>query len=425
MTETVIKWFAYPGLFLCLLLTALPAIGQRTIIFNDNIKTVMLAVGNDTGQLPVLRMGSNDFLRISFDELSHDYHRYTYSIRHLDADFNPEDGLLTSDYVWTVSDEEVIEDYEQSMNTSVLYTHYSMSLPNSRMRPLLSGNYELVVWDDGNEERSPLFKSYFYVTEDIANVMAEISTDTEIDRNENHQQLSLEVGINALNLRDAAKELKLVVLQNNRWDNAVAGPSPTGQSGKSVFWKNCRELIFPAGNEYRKFELTSTRYPGMHVDNIRYYDPYYHATLMQDFPRRNYLYDEDQNGRFIPIANNSGNADTEADYLWVHFELQQDKIPADLPIYINGQWTNDSFSAPYRMKYNDARQRYEGQLLLKQGYYSYQYLMDTDNGRGTTNPVEGNYYQTENEYSILVYYRQSGARYDRLVGWRTGRKSRK
>lgn len=77
------------------------------------------------------------------------------------------------------------------------------------------------------------------------------------------------------------------------------------------------------------------------------------------------------------------------------------------------------------MKYNAARQRYEGQLLLKQGYYSYQYLMDTGNGRGTTNPVEGNYYQTENEYSILVYYRQAGARYDRLVGWRTGRKTRK
>ena len=161
----------------------------------------------------------------------------------------------------------------------------------------------------------------------------------------------------------------------------------------------------------------------MHIDNLRFYEPYYHATLMQDFPRRNYLYDEDQNGRFVPLADGSGNADTEADYLWVHFELQQDGIPGDLPVYINGQWSNDWLTAPYRMDYDATRQCYAGQLLLKQGYYSYQYLVDGGNGVGKTDLTEGNYYQTENEYTLLVYYRQTGARYDRLVGWRTGRKS--
>ena len=405
-------------------LLAQPACGQRTVIFNDNVKTVTMTVGDDTGRLPVMRIGSDDRLRVSFDELSHDYHRYTYSLRHLDADFKNEDGLLVSDYVWTVADEENIEDYEQSMNTSVLYTHYSLTLPNAHVRPLLSGNYELTVWDDNDsDEHRPLFRSYFYVTEDLVNVAAEVTTDTEIDRNASHQQLSLNVSTNGLNLRDASKELKVIALQNNRWDNAVIAPAPTGQTGTSVFWRNCRELIFPACNEYRKFELASTRYSGMHIDNLRFYEPYYHATLMQDFPRRNYLYDEDQNGRFVPLADGSGNADTEADYLWVHFELQQDGIPGDLPVYINGQWSNDWLTAPYRMDYDATRQCYAGQLLLKQGYYSYQYLVDGGNGVGKTDLTEGNYYQTENEYTLLVYYRQTGARYDRLVGWRTGRKS--
>ncbi len=413
-------------IFFLVFFYALSGMSQRTEIYNEKIKTIRMCVGKDSGMLPVLRLNSNDKLEVSFDELSHDYHRYSYSIRHLNADFNPED-LLVSDYVWSVTDEELIEDYTQSMNTTVLYTHYRFSLPNARMKPLLSGNYELTVWNDSEmaDEPNPLFRSFFYVTEDLANINTTITTDTDIDRNAAHQQLSVKVGTSSLNLYDVSKEIKMIVLQNNRWDNAVTAPSPTGQTGNMLLWQNCRDLIFTAGNEYRKFELISTRYPGMHIDGIHYYAPYYHATLMSDVPRKNHLYDEDQNGRFVPLSNNSGNADYEADYVWVHFNLAKETLPQEEHIYINGNWTYDQFTPPYRMKYNVQKNVYEGDVLLKQGYYSYQYLSVDHQGKGNTQPVEGDFFQTENEYTVLLYYRKLGARYDRLVGWRTGHIARK
>ena len=177
-------------IFFLVFFYALSGMSQRTEIYNEKIKTIRMCVGKDSGMLPVLRLNSNDKLEVSFDELSHDYHRYSYSIRHLNADFSPED-LLVSDYVWSVTDEELIEDYTQSMNTTVLYTHYRFSLPNARMKPLLSGNYELTVWNDSEmaDEPNPLFRSFFYVTEDLANINTTITTDTDIDRNAAHQQL--------------------------------------------------------------------------------------------------------------------------------------------------------------------------------------------------------------------------------------------
>lgn len=402
-----------------LLCSALPAGAQYTEIHDSRIATVRMSAAEKTGGLPVLRYGQSDLLEVSFDDLSHEYRRFTYKVEHVDADFKPEGGLFESDYVQAVGEDEVITDYAQSMNTSVLYTHYSFTLPNAQVRPLLSGNYRLTVFGEDEEgDPTPVWHGFFYVAENAVGILAEGTTNTEVDRNDSHQQLSLEVNFNALAPRAAAEELKVIVLQNNRWDNAIRAPKPTGQTGTSLLWKHSRELIFKAGNEYRKFEMPSTRYPGMHIDRMQYYEPFYHARLVTDSPRKNYLFDEDQNGRFVPIADFGGDADTEADYVYVHFALETEEMPGT-DLYVNGDWTYDRLTPDYRMAYNGLSGAYEISLLLKQGYYSYQYLAGPHGRRTGMTSAEGNFWQTENEYTILVYYRPAGSRYDRLVGWRT------
>lgn len=400
--------------------TAIPVRAQYTVIHDNRIKTVRMSVGENHGSLPVLIQGLEDRLDVSFDELSHEYRRFTYKIEHVDADFKTESGLFESDYVQAVADEEVVTDYEQSISTSVLYTHYSFSLPNAHVRPLLSGNYRLTVFGEDEEGNLyPAWQGFFYIAENSVGIWAEGTTNTDIDWNESHQQLSLEINYNALALRSPAEELRVKILQNNRWDNAVWAPNPTGQTGNTLLWKHSRALIFKAGNEYRKFEIPSTRYPGMHMDKMNFYDPFYHATLMTDTPRRNYLYDEDQNGRFVPITDSGGNPDTEADYVWVHFSLETEKLPDGMNLYLNGQWTYDRIVPNYRLNYDIQAGTYETSILLKQGYYSYQYLSKAHIGISEPVSVEGDFWQTENEYTILVYYRPSGSRYERLVGWRT------
>ncbi len=403
---------------LTVLLPLSDAQGQKSVILDNSIRTLQVSVNGEQRPLPVIRLKSDDVLQISFDELSHNYKRFTYRIEHVNAEFKDEESLFENDYLMSVPDEVVIEDYDQSMNTSVLYTHYSFSLPNSLVRPVLSGNYKLTVYgEDEDGEAQPVLYTYFYVSEEIASSMLSGTTNTDVDWNDSHQQLSLSVNYSQLqNIRAPYDEVKVIVLKNGNWDGAAIFPKPTGQTGQSLVWNHSRELIFPAGNEYRKFEIGSTKSPGLHIDHIKYFEPYYHVTLMPDEPRSNYLYDEDQNGRFVPIANNGSSPDTKADYVWVHFTLAAPDASGNENLYVNGLWTYGQLAAPFKMTYDPGTKSFETAVLLKQGYYAYQYLQP---GQEDGPKVEGDFWQTENEYTVLIYYCQAGSRYDRLVGWRT------
>ncbi len=269
--------------------------------------------------------------------------------------------------------------------------------------------------EDGPGAPQPAFRVFFYVPEEAANAMAEATTNTDIDWNAAHQQFDVTVQWrNDLVLRDPDTEIRLVVLQNGRWDRAVTAPPATGHTASALKWEHVRALIFDAGNEYRKFEIQSTRYPGLHADAVRYYDPYYHVVLLPDAPRRNYLYDEDQNGRYVPSVADNADPDTGADYVWVHFRIDMPQLADGRRLYVNGRWTYDRLTPEYELAYDAAAGAYEAALFLKQGYYAYQYILSSP-----PQSVEGNYWQTENEYTFLVYYRQAGARYDRLIAYRT------
>ena len=396
----------------------------RIHISKPSIHTVRLTVDGNVENFPVLTLKSNETLQLSFDDLTHEYVRYTYKIEHCDYEGQTSDELFESDYLYSVADEEVIEDYQPSQNTTVLYNHYSLSIPNTRIRPLLSGNYRITVSDedeDGNERKA--FVCYFGIVDKKVGIQAQCSTDTEIDHNDSHQQLSLKLDCSNLTLRNAQEEVKLLVMQNRRLDNAIIGIPPTSQNGNMLLWEHSRDLIFDAGNEYRKMEILSTRYPGMHGESIRWFDPYYHYTLMTDYPRKNYLYDEDRNGLSVVRYESSGDADTEADYVMVHFSLDTPPLTDGQSVYVSGRWAA-GLSPIYKMRYDEERQQYVADLLLKCGYYNYMYLTTshTEPYVGHTDAnIEGNFFQTENEYDLLVYYRPTGTRYWQLVGCTTPR----
>lgn len=390
----------------------------RTEYLTPNIHTLQLKVDEKAEAFPVLKLNSGETLNVSFDDLTHEYRRYTYKIEHCDAEGNVSDELFESEYVNCVDDEVVIDDYEQSENTTVLYTHYTFSLPNAQMRPLLSGNYRITVSTENNDgEVMPVLRTYFGVVDTQVGIYPTCSTNTEVDWNSSHQQLSLRIDASNLTLRDAENEVKVVVMQNRRLDNAIINPRFTAQNGNSLLWEHTRDLIFEAGNEYRKMEIISTRYPGMHGEGVRWIEPYYHYTIMADNERKHYLYDEDRNGLYLTRYDGGGNADVQADYVLAHFSLNT--LPMqNAKVYISGQWTGGSLNERYAMRYDVASDSYVADVLLKCGYYNYLYLtaLSKDWKHGTTSPIEGNYYQTENEYDILVYYRPTGGRYWLLVG---------
>lgn len=402
---------------LSLLCCASAITAQRHEILDRQLHTLQVVVNDDPLLPPIMNLGGGNHLEIGFDEFSHEYHRYIYKVEHCNADWSPSTEIFESDYMNGFNGEP-IEDYEKSFNTTVLYTHYSLRIPNENISLKLSGNYKLTVYNDEGDEPVPVLTACFSLVEPGVGIGATVSTNTDIDFNKSHQQVDFSVNYRLVKVIDPHRELKTVVMQNRRWDNCVVNPKPNIQAANKIEFTHNRQLIFPAGNEYHKFEILDVHIPTLNVDRMEWFDPYYHATLYPNQTARNYLYDEDQNGAFIIRNSDDEDVATTCDYVFTHFTLKSPQLPGG-EVYLNGEWTYNRFIPEYRMTYNRETQAYEATALLKQGYYNYNYLFVPDGEtQGNSGRTDGNFYETENEYIILVYHRPNGGRYDKLVGYR-------
>ena len=408
---------------LTLLLVTLASVAQanmrptQTAIFDPAFKTLQAqSFGGEAG-VPVLVAGSDDRLTVSFDELATDRRYMRYELIHCNAFWQP-DRLIAPEFVYGFN-EGTIDDYAFSEATTVHYIHYWLTLPNEQMHIKLSGNYLLRIYDENNPDQT-LLQVRFCVVKPEVRLSARVSSRTDVDYNRSHQQLELEVNTEGAPIRDRYNDIIITVEQNGRQDNRAAVFHPTRIAGNSLIYEHCPEFIFEAGNEYRRMEIVSTTYPGMGVESNIWVDPLYHATLWPDYQRASlsYTYDRTQHGRFTVREYDATDSDTQADYVMTHFALECEELPG-YDIFIDGDMTQRTFGPESRMVWNHGTGRYEGNMLLKQGAYNYQYLaVPSGRGsmRGETGPVEGDKYQTTNEYVIKIYHRDPMARYDRLIG---------
>lgn len=405
-------------ILLAAVLTALAAESRDDTMtgrFDERIRTLRVSPDGNPYGPPVLVLGSQDRLVFSFDELAEDRSYFRYRIIHCTADWRRSD-LVGSEYLPGFN-EAPVDDYDLSRSTTVHYVNYRIVIPNDEMAPLISGNYLLQVYREDDPERT-VAQWRFMVSEQTAPVSATLTSRTDRDYNDRHQQLQLTVDAEGLDGIDIFNDLIVVVSQNGRCDNEVALRHPLRLSGKKAIYEHQPELIFEAGNEYRRFETVSVNNPSMRVAGVTYFEPYYHHILETDASRADapYSYDEDQDGRFVVREYNSTESDVEADYTVVHFSLDYPETPG-MMIFVDGDLTDRRFDDSALMKYNRETGRYETAMLLKQGAYNYQYLaVPRGARRGYTSYIEGDNYQTVNRYTVRVYVREPHARYDRLVG---------
>lgn len=391
---------------------------QRNEILDKNIASLQVVANNDWLSLPIITLNSNDFVNISFDDLTHEYHRYCYKIEHCEADWQTSSALFESDYIDGFASGNTIDDVQESTNTVQLYTHYNISFPNNKCRPKISGNYRVTIYDE-NDEKHVVCRAYFMIVEPSMAVQLNVTTNTDIDINGKHQQVEMAIDYGNNIVSNPQTQIKTVVMQNSRWDNAVINAHPQYIKANGLQWIHCKDFIFDGGNEYRKFETLDVTHTTMGLESINWDGHNYHAWIWTDEPRPSYIYDKDANGAFLIRNSDNIDNDVNSDYIITHFRLKSPQT-AD-PIYINGFFTNDRFLPQYEMKWNEKNQQYEGELLLKQGYYSYQYLMMKPEGKLKPVPSEGNFYQTENTYQALIYFKANGDRTDRLVGYTFGK----
>lgn len=391
-----------------------------TQIFHPDFKTLKVEVADDFMATPTISLNGDRQIVISFDEMSTDRTYLSYSLYHCNADWKPSQ-LLEMEYLKGFNKADV-DDYGFSRTTFVPYVNYRIVLPNEDMQPLVSGNYLLTVYPEGEPDEI-ILQARFSVSEESVPIKAIASIHTDRMGERPEQQLEIELDTKALPGVDPFSELIVIVEQNGVPSSRVTTSSPLRVEPSKVTYAHNKNLIYPSGNEWRRFETVRADYPGMHTDSTRYKDGTYHAYLSVDDARvdKEHLYDRTQFGRFKINEYNSTDPNLGADYIDTHFTLDFPQV-MNANIYLDGEFTNHLLKPEYRLSYNPDKHIYEGVVPLKQGSYNYRYVAvkkDVDgNPVGTATPslIEGDKTETINEYHIQVFLRQHGSRADRLVG---------
>lgn len=388
---------------------------QKNEIYDPNISTLQVVAGDRWLSMPVIRLNQDEVINIGFDDLTHEYRRFTYTIEHCDADWTVSEGLFPSDFIEGFVEGNTIDDKEESVNTNMLYTHYALSIPNDRCRIRIGGNYRVTVYDENNDHQK-IFVAHFMVLDPRMGVMMEVSSNTDIDINKSHQQVAMKLSYGSVTVTEPHEQIKSVVLQNGRWNTAVVNTPAQYIMPNGLQWLHSKELIFEAGNEYHKFEMLDPDHPSMGVDVIRWDGTDYHVYPFACEPQNNYVYDEDANGAFYIRNSDNYENDRSSEYMLVHYLLKTNPIK-DGNIHIDGRWTNEQLTPDYQMTYNEESGYYEAVIQQKLGYYNYHFIVVHDDGTIRQLPSDGNFYQTENKYQCLIYYRGKQDRTDILVGF--------
>ena len=389
-------------------------------IYDENIKTVLMYREGYELSNPVWIMGEDNPLIFKFDDLSGEVKDYYYTVIHCDADWN-ESFILQSDYIDGFPDNP-LDDYARSFNTTFEYINYRLYLPNENMDFKLSGNYALVVYEGADKENIILSKR-FYVVEPAVEIDGTVRRATLDAFEGENQEVNFSVYHQNLNILYPREEIKVVIMQNNRWDNAIRDLKPVFIRDRTLIYDYNKENVFPAGNEFRFFDNRSNRVNGENVLTTEFHRPYFHKTLIPDEVRSNkrFFSYEEMNGLYVVESQDREveDFDTECDYTFVHFTLPLESVLLGGTVNVFGALSNWNANKSNEMTWNFNTGAYELSLLLKQGYYNYIYVYVPDGSTVADHKnIEGSFWETENDYQIFVYYREMSSRYDRLIGYR-------
>lgn len=384
----------------------------RQQIFSPRFKTLKVQNMDIFDAPPVMRFGSEDRLEITFDEIGDDNSFLEYRLLHCNADWQPS-SLLDSEFLAGFNAVR-IEDYAFSTATFVHYVNYRIEIPNEETGILRSGNYLLQVYNP-DEPDETLLQARFRVSENSATIVSGYNARTDLGFNDSWQQVWATATVELGDGSNPYNDYRLEVTQDNDDRTRRTLPVPSRVNGNQLVYDHNPQLIFPAGNEYLRFESLSNQFPGMKVDSLRYEGTNYHVWLKPDYPRaeREYQFDRTQHGRFIVREYNSTDSNIGADYITVHFLLEMDRLPG-AEIYVDGEMTNGLLTDRNRMEYDGTKGVYTLQLPLKQGAYNYRYLVkDLD---GKVKSLDGDKWETGNQYEVSLWKRRPGDRADSLIG---------
>ncbi|WP_445197975.1 type IX secretion system plug protein [Tamlana sedimenti] len=377
----------------------------------DYIKTINFRGNTAETQLPILRLG--EYLVLEFDALNGNEDDYYYKIEHFNFDWTP--SVLVRSEFMEGFDNQRIRDYENSYNTYQIYSHYRLTIPNGQTRGLkVSGNYLISIYNNNGDL---VFSRKFMIYEDKASVGVSIKRSRDVQFIEEKQRVDIVITPNNMQFNNPKQTVKAVIIQNNNLHTLISNLKPQYTIGNQLIYKYDTETSFWGGNEYFFFENKDVRAANTGIQFIDLKE-LYHNYLYANISRANrpYTYNPDINGNYVILNIDADDPSIEADYVWMHFSLIANDSFKDKAVHVYGNFNNYAIDESTRMEYNESQNRFEKPILLKQGFYNYKYVVINDDGSIDEGIIDGNFYQTENNYKVLVYYRDLGARYDQIIG---------
>jgi hypothetical protein len=376
-----------------------------------NIKTASFIQSNENA-VPIFKLG--DGFLFQFDDLFGNEANYYFEIVHCDYNWNPTD-IPKTDYMKGF-DGQRIQEYENSINTLQIYSHYKLSIPNQFMQLRISGNYVLKIL---NESKEVVLSRKFIVYEDLVTLPMQIRRARTANYLDYKHNIEFSIKSQAINFQNPLKNVKVALLQNGQLNTAIKNIIPQYTIGNDLIYKYDTQTQYWGGNEFLYFDNSDIRSAGNNISRVDSNNGIYNTHLYTNNARANYPYSvtPDVNGNFV-VRNIGGTKnEIEADYAWVYFSLSAPTFMKNKGVYVTGLFNNYSLSPEYKMDFNKEKNTYEKAILIKQGFTNFQYQIADDKGTiDAENAIDGNFWQTENEYTILVYYRQNNDRYERVIG---------
>lgn len=385
-------------------------------IYTDNIRTVRCHADGIETSYPIIELNSGGQILVSFDDLDADYKDYYYTVEHCNADWTRSQDISEFDYLDGFREDRIVT-MGNSVNTLINYTHYELLIPNAEIRITKSGNYLLKIYLNA-DVKDLVITRRFMIIEPIMSITAQVDNAADVAKLPTHQEVDFVVNHKDISITNPRLEIKVAVMQNGQWDKMITGISPMFQKPEELVYDFQDKITFPAGKEFRPLDMRSFQFRSQQIKLIQRTGFDWKVFLFDDLPRQSqaYFFLRDLNGRyFIENSDERGN-DYFADYAEVEFNLKADEYPGG-DVYVTGAFTDWQPRAQFRMKYDITKEKYTLKTKVKQGYYDYAYCFVPFNSEKTSlSAIEGDDYETNNEYLVLVYYRPFGERYDRLTG---------
>ena len=391
-----------------------PKLAFDNVIYDKRVQTVLFSKLNVDDRYPMMTLNSAEQLQLSFDILGTKNEYFQYTLVHCDANWNPT-NLQQNEYLQGLTFDQ-ISDVKFSNNTFVKYVHYNLVLPNENMKPLVAGNFLVKVYRNFDEEDLVLTRRMMVINLGVSIEGKAIMAQTAQNRY-TKQEIDFSVNYKGYTMPNPFEDVKVVVMQNGRWDNSITGIKPIFIRDNVLDYNFTDQFLFNGGNEFRYFDMRNLRAVSINVRG-KSLDSVYHVHLINDESRgsKQYVQYVDNDGkRVIANKDNGTSGEVDGDYAMTNFYLMSlDPVPQD--VYLFGDFTDWKLLPEYKMHYNQNRGRYDLEVPLKQGRYEYFYVIKDENGKPSETTFEGSSSQAENEYLILVYHKNIKYKYDELIG---------